>query len=137
MLLGVWIQFPDSCTQWNKNYSVHNEAWYSADSRTVNQTDHVLICNRSRSAITDIRTLRGPDIGSDHNLLNINFKMKWRVKKLKILEKKNCEYFSKFKVETRICYKINNRLKILENMVHDDNINNNISDQWENIKTII
>jgi len=33
-----------------------------------------------RSAITDIRALRGPDIGSDHNLLKVNGKVKLRVK---------------------------------------------------------
>jgi hypothetical protein len=31
-------------------------------------------------AITDIRALRGPDIGSYHNLLKINFKVNLRVK---------------------------------------------------------
>jgi len=62
----------------------------------VNQIDHVLISNRFRSAVTDIRALRGPDIGSDHNLLKINFKVKLRVKKLEInIMRKNGEYFSK------------------------------------------
>ena len=59
---------------------IHKETWYSADSRTANHTDHVLISNRFRSAITDIRALREPDIGSFHNLLKINFKVKLRVK---------------------------------------------------------
>ena len=59
---------------------IHKETRYSADERTANQMDHVLISNRSRSAITDIRALRGPDTGSDHNLLKINFKVKLRVK---------------------------------------------------------
>jgi len=59
---------------------MRKETWYSADGRTVNQIDHVLISNRFRSAITDIRALKGRDIGSDHNLLNINFKVKLRVK---------------------------------------------------------
>jgi len=59
---------------------IHKETWSSADDRTVNQIDHVLISNRFRSAITDIRALRGPDIGSDYNLLKINFKVKLRVK---------------------------------------------------------
>ena len=58
----------------------HKETWYSADSRTANQIDHVLISNRFRSTITDIRDLREPDIGSDHNLLKIKFKVKLRVK---------------------------------------------------------
>jgi endonuclease/exonuclease/phosphatase (EEP) superfamily protein YafD len=51
----------------------------------VNQTDHVFISNRFRSAITDIRALSGPDIGSDHNLLKINFKVRLKGK----IEEKN------------------------------------------------
>ena len=47
---------------------IQKEAWYSAHGRTVNQIDHVLISNRFRGAMTDIRALRGPDIESDHNL---------------------------------------------------------------------
>jgi endonuclease/exonuclease/phosphatase family metal-dependent hydrolase len=58
---------------------IHKETWSSAHGRTANQIYHVLISNRFRSAITDIRALRGPDIGSDHNLLKINFKVKLRV----------------------------------------------------------
>jgi len=59
---------------------IHKGTLYSADSRTVNQTDQVSISNIFRSTITDIRTLRRPDSGSDHNLLYINFKEKLRVK---------------------------------------------------------
>ena len=59
---------------------IHQQTWYPADGRRVNQIDHALISNRLRSAITDIRALRGPDIGSDHNLFKINFKVKSRVK---------------------------------------------------------
>jgi hypothetical protein len=54
---------------------IHKETWYSADGRTANQINHILISNRFRSAITDIRALSGPDIGSDHNLLKINCKV--------------------------------------------------------------
>ena len=32
---------------------------------------------------------------------------------------------------------LNNRFKILENMEYEDNIDNNINEKWENIKTII
>jgi len=34
---------------------IHKETWFSADGRAVNEIDHVLISNRFRSAITDIR----------------------------------------------------------------------------------
>ena len=57
--------------------------------QTANQIDHVLISNRFRSAITDIRALRGPAIGSGHKLLKINFKVKLRVKTGNIYEKRN------------------------------------------------
>jgi len=59
---------------------IHKETGYSADGRTVHQIDHVLISNGFRCAITDIRALKGPDIGSDHNLLKINIKVKLRVR---------------------------------------------------------
>ena len=59
---------------------IHKETRYSTDGRAANQIDHVLISNRFRSTITDIRDLREPDIGSDHNLLKIKFKVKLRVK---------------------------------------------------------
>jgi len=69
---------------------IHKETWYSADGRTVNQIDRIFISNTFRSAITDIRALRGPDIGSDHNLLKINFKVKLRVKTGNIMRDENC-----------------------------------------------
>jgi len=59
---------------------IHKETWYSADGKTANEIDHVSISNRFRSGITNIRALRGPGTGSDHNLLMINFKVKSRVK---------------------------------------------------------
>jgi endonuclease/exonuclease/phosphatase family metal-dependent hydrolase len=59
---------------------IHKETWYSVDGRTANQIDHVLISNRFTNAIADIRALRGPNTGSDHKLLKINFKVKLRVK---------------------------------------------------------
>ena len=48
---------------------IHKETRYSADGRTANQIDHILISNRFKSAITDIRALKGPDAGADHKLL--------------------------------------------------------------------
>jgi len=79
------IQFTTSksLSVWSTTFPLkdnHKETWYSADGRTVNQTDYVLIRNKFRSVIIDFRALRGPNIGSDHNLLKINFKVKLRVK---------------------------------------------------------
>ena len=117
----------------------HKESWYSGDGRTANQTDHVLIRDRFRSAITDIRALRGPDIGSEYNLLKIKFKVKLKVKtENKYNEKsKIAKIFQNLKWEKEYATEINNRVDILENMEDEDNSDNNINDKRENIKTII
>ena len=100
---------------------------------------YILISKRFRSAITDIRALRGPDTGSDHNLLKINFKVKLRVKtKKKYNEKRKIvNNFQNSKWKKEYAIELNNMLKILENMEDKDNIDNNINEKWENIKTII
>ena len=83
----------------------------------MNKIDHVLPGNRFRSAITDIRALRGPDTGSDHNLVKINFKVKLRAKTEKKYNEKrkivNIFQHSKWKQEYAIEL---NRFEILENM---------------------
>jgi len=99
--------------------------WYSADGRTANQIDHVLISNRFRSAITDIRALRGLDIGSDHNLLKINFKVKLRVKTEKKYEKRKIvNVFQNSKWKKEYATELKNRFEILENIEDEDNIDN-------------
>ena len=112
---------------------------YSADGRTANQIDHVLISSRFRSAITDIRAQRGPDIGSDYTLLELNFKVKLRVKTEKKYNEKikivNIFQNSKWKQEYAL--ELNDRFEILENMEDEDNSDNNIDEKWENIQTII
>jgi hypothetical protein len=113
---------------------IHQQTWYSADGRRVNQIDHVLISNRLRSAIRDVRALRGPDSGSDHNLFKINFKVKSRVKsEKKYEERKIVNIFQNSKWKQEYAIELNNRFEMLEN---EDNINNKINEKWEN-KTII
>jgi len=105
----------------------------------VNQIDHVFISNRFRSAITDIRELRGPDIGSDNNLLKISCKVKLRVKTgNKYNEKrKMVNIFQNPKWKQEYAIEINNKFEILENLDNEDRIDNNIIEKWENIKTLI
>ena len=98
----------------------------------------MLISNRFRSVITDIRELRGPDIGSDHNLLKIDFKVKLTVKTGNKYEKRKIVNVFKNPIwKQEYAKEINNRFEILENMHDEDNIDNNINEKWENIKTII
>ena len=88
--------------------------------------------------MTDIRALRGPDIGPDHNLLKINLKVKLRLNsENKYNEKrKTVNIFQNSKWEQEYAIEINNRFEILENVEDEDN-DNNINEKWENIKTLI
>ena len=96
-----------------------------------------IISNRFRSAITDIRPLRGPDIGSDQNLLKINFKVKLRIKTGNGYEKrKMVNIFQNPKWKQEYAIEIN-KFEILENLDNEDSIDNNINEKWENIKTRI
>ena len=94
--------------------------WNSAGGRTVNQIDKVLISNRFRSAITDIRALRGPDFESDHNLLKIK---KYNEKR------KIVNIFQNLKCKQEYSMELNNRVEISENMEDEDNIDNNINEK--------
>jgi len=118
---------------------IHKKTRYSADGRTANQIAHILISKRFRSAIRDIRALRRPDIGSDHNLLMINFKVKLRVKTgNKCTEKRKLvNIFQNPKWKQKYAIEINNKFEILENLDNKDSIDNNINEKWENIKTKI
>jgi len=95
-----------------------------------------LISNKFRSAITDIRALRGPDIGSDHNLLKINLKVKLRVQTGNKYNEKRImvNIFQNPKCKKEHAIETNNKFEILENLDDEDNIDNNINEKWENIK---
>ncbi|XP_025203118.1 craniofacial development protein 2-like [Melanaphis sacchari] len=47
---------------------IYKYTWVSPDGRHKNQIDHVLINNRFKNSITNVRTLRGADADSDHFL---------------------------------------------------------------------
>src|SRR5215510_3811310 len=50
---------------------IHKGTWLAPDQLTINQIDHVLINNKKKDLIEDIRSMRGPNIDSDDYLLKI------------------------------------------------------------------
>lgn len=59
----------------------HKITWVSPDHQTENQIDHIIVRQRWRSSLQDVRVKRGADIGSDHHLVVAKLKMKLSAKK--------------------------------------------------------
>ena len=57
---------------------IHKATWRSPDATTKNQIDHVCINKRFRGTLQDVRVKRGADVGSDHQLLVAQVKLKLR-----------------------------------------------------------
>ena len=50
--------------------------WTSPDGQHQNQIDYILCSQRWRSSIQSAKTTSGVDCGSDHELLNVKFRLK-------------------------------------------------------------
>ena len=53
-----------------------HRTWTSPDGQHKNQIDYILCSQRWRSSIQSTKTRPGADCGSDHELLNTNFRLK-------------------------------------------------------------
>ena len=54
----------------------HQYTWTSPDGKTRNQIDYILISQKWRSYVKNVKTLPGADCNSDHQLLVANLKLK-------------------------------------------------------------
>ncbi len=55
---------------------IHKMTWCSSNGLTFNEIDHFCISRKWRAALQDVRVFRVADVGSDHNLVCINIKLK-------------------------------------------------------------
>ena len=60
---------------------VHKATWISPDGVTENQIDHILISQRWRTSLQDVRVKRGATVGSDHHLVVASLKIKLAARK--------------------------------------------------------
>ena len=83
--------------------------WKSPEGRTVSQIDHIIINQKWRRSLQDVKARRGDDVGSDHTLVIGTIALKLR--RAKLAEKRqprfdvskfrDSETCGKFQVEIR------------------------------------
>ncbi|CAG4962692.1 unnamed protein product [Colias eurytheme] len=112
---------------------IYKGTWKSPDGKTVNQIDHVLIDDRHKNIIQDVRSYRGADCDSDHYMLGI--KIKSKIKKSGKESRINTEIIDvdglqdelvreKFNIE------INNKF---QNLTVDEDVDR----AWDNIRNTV
>jgi exonuclease III len=73
--------------------SIHKYTWTSPEGKTHNQIDHILIDRRRHSSILDVRSFRGADCDSDHNLVVAEVRERLAVSK-RMVKKMDMERFN-------------------------------------------
>jgi hypothetical protein len=63
------------------HHYIHIFTWASADGKTHNQIDHILIERRGHSSILDVRSFRAADCDTDHYLVVVKVREKLAVSK--------------------------------------------------------
>ena len=61
-----------------KHKDIHKVTWRSPNHNTVTQIDHVIINQKSRSCLHNVKVRRGADVGSDHMLVMATLSLKLR-----------------------------------------------------------
>jgi hypothetical protein len=111
--------------------------WTSSEGKTHNQIDYVFIYRRWHSSILDVRSYRGADCDSDHNL--VVAKVRERLAVIKQVahkfdaERFNLKKLSELVVRKQYQIKFSNRFAALENL----NVSEDINKAWENIRESI
>ena len=55
---------------------IHKITWLSPEQNTASQIDHIIINANKRRVIEDVKSMRGPNIDSDHFLVKTIIKQK-------------------------------------------------------------
>ena len=95
---------------------IHKGTWVSPDGSTINQIDHILVNKKFRSAIQDVRSMRGADCNSDHFLVRTRMKIRLctKVKKARRMRQFDVEKLEDDAVRNSYEIEIANRFDALQ-----------------------
>ncbi|XP_054287800.1 uncharacterized protein LOC129003530 [Macrosteles quadrilineatus] len=117
---------------------IYKATWVSPDGHSKNQIDHVLIDRRHSSHITNVRTIRGAECGSDHYLVLVKVKQRICIEKRKgqeIHESIAVEKLREKDTAKEFKIKLSNRFQILEEQEQNDKLT--IEERWTSLRNTI
>ncbi|KAL4083660.1 hypothetical protein QTP88_028976 [Uroleucon formosanum] len=119
---------------------IHKQTWVAPNQVVKNQIDHIMIQNRHKGCIQNIRTYRGADADSDHYLVMAKFMTRlsvhWRENKGKLSEKFCTEKFAEEHISNEFAHTTHHEMLRLNNENNENN-NENVEHIWKKIKTTV
>lgn len=118
--------------------NIHKITWNHPDGVTKNQIDHVLIDKRHSRHITNVRSLRSAEVGSDHHLVLVKFQQRLAIEKKEKTNKKppiNLEKLKDLNIRNNFKEELQNRFDNDQGTTNEEN--NNVDDVWNNLKDIL
>ena len=117
---------------------IHKYTWTSPNGLTKNQIDHVLVDQRHKSSITDVKSVRGAECGTDHSLLLVKVNQRIAIRRRKGVTQErriDTERLELKPVAEQFKLKLENRFAILEDK--DKNEDEDINNNWANFKIAV
>ena len=113
---------------WFPHKQIHKYTWNSPDGVTRNEIDHILIAKHTRRCLEDVRTFRGADCYSNHQLVVAKFKLKLKtvIKPQRSVKTFNVRKLQDPYVLQRYTSTLSNEFSMLRDELSIDN-------QWEKI----
>ena len=112
---------------------IHKITWLSPDQNTASQIDHIIINANNKGVIEDVRSMRDPNIDSDHFLVKAVIDQK-----LSVIHKKKLKPVLKW---NKINLQNPSKLKQYRSLLHNTFINlapkQETDEEWEQIKTAV
>ena len=112
----------------------HKATWVSPDHKTENQIDHIMVRQRYRSSLQDVRVRRGADINSDHHLVVAKIKMRLSARETQRNPRKkfNVKRLKEVDVKQTFQISLQNRFQVLQTEETET-----VEHQWNTFKDAV
>uniref|UniRef100_A0A914XLD6 Endonuclease/exonuclease/phosphatase domain-containing protein n=1 Tax=Plectus sambesii TaxID=2011161 RepID=A0A914XLD6_9BILA len=100
---------------WFRHPKWHQRTWRAPNGKDTSVLDYVMVNNRFRSSLRDVRAMRGADCGSDHHLLRalVRLKLKRSTPKPVPTKRHDWRYLSDPIIKQQFQLALSNRFEVL------------------------